>query len=196
MEMSMAAHPIPNLTPEQYLEIERRAEFRSEYYRGVMYAMAGGSSAHSLIIVNFCGELRQAVKGQKCYVFQTDLRLRVSPAGLFTYPDMMVVCGDPAYADDRRDTVLNPILIVEVLSTSTERTDRGRKFADYGTLDSLREYVLVSQREPRIEIYRRQPNAPWLRSEVTGIDAILRIDCLDCNIPLAEIYDKVEFSES
>lgn len=192
----MAAHPIPNLTPEQYLEIERRAEFRSEYYRGVMYAMAGGSSAHSLIIVNFCGELRQAVKGQKCYVFQTDLRLRVSPAGLFTYPDMMVVCGDPAYADDRRDTVLNPILIVEVLSTSTERTDRGRKFADYGTLDSLREYVLVSQREPRIEIYRRQPNAPWLRSEVTGIDAILRIDCLDCNIPLAEIYDKVEFSES
>src|SRR5689334_3517004 len=118
-ETAMSALPLTQLTPEEYLAIERAGETKHEYYKGQMYAMAGGSHAHALIVANLVGELRQSLKKRHCFVTASDVRLRISEAGLYTYTDLMVICGEPKFADDRRDTVLNPMLIVEVLSKST-----------------------------------------------------------------------------
>jgi len=147
-----------------------------------------------VITVNLAAELRQALKKRRCFVYSTDLRLRVTPSGLYTYPDVMVICDEPFFCDDQKDTVTNPVLIVEVLSNSTEAHDRGFKLAQYRKLDSLREYVLVSQHEPRIERYLRQPDDPWLYNESAGLDGSLRMESVGCRIALAEIYDKVEFA--
>jgi len=158
----MSAQPQPRLTPEQYLEAERAAEFRSEYYGGHIFAMSGGSYRHAQIIGGVVRELGNALKTRPCSVVTNDLRLRVSPDGLYTYPDVLVICGEPQFADYQRDTLLNPALIVEVLSPSTEAYDRGFKAQQYRTLASLEEYVLVSQAEPRLEVFRRQPGGHWL----------------------------------
>jgi Uma2 family endonuclease len=190
----MSAQPQPRLTPEQYLQAERAAETRSEYYQGHVYAMSGGSYQHGQIIMNFGGELRAALKKRACSVCASDLRVRVSPDGLYTYPDVVVICGDPRFADDQRDTLLNPTLIVEVLSPSTEAYDRGFKSAQYRTIESLEEYVLVSQVEPRVEVFRRQPGSHWLLSEAVGLGAVAQLDSLDCSVKLDEIYDKVTFN--
>jgi Uma2 family endonuclease len=192
----MSAQPQARLTPERYLEIERAAEFRSEYYNGRMYAMSGGSYNHVRIIGNLTGELHAALKAGRCAVNPSDLRVRVSPGGLYTYPDVTVVCGDPKFADDQKDTLLNPVFIAEVLSPSTEAYDRGFKSAQYRKLESLQEYALISQAEPRVEVFRRQPGGDWLLSESAGLDAACRIDCLDSRIALAEIYSKVTFEAS
>jgi Uma2 family endonuclease len=190
----MSAQATPRLTPEQYLEAERAAEFRHEYYNGQMYAMSGGSFQHFQIIGNITAELHSRLKTRPCAVGSSDLRLRVSPDGLYTYPDVIVICGDPRFADDQRDTLLNPALIVEVLSPSIEAYDRGFKSAQYRTLESLEEYALVSQAEPRVEVFRRQTGGHWLLSEATGLEAVCRFESLDCAVPLAEIYAKVIFS--
>jgi Uma2 family endonuclease len=181
------------LTPEEYLEIERKAERKSEYFQGEMFAMAGASLEHAEIIINLGRELSLRLKGRPCHVYSTDVRLRVAPNGLYTYPDVMVICGDPQLADDRRDTVVNPVLIVEVLSESTEAYDRGQKFEQYRTLPSLREYLLVAQDAPRIEQWIRQPDDHWLRAETSGRDASIQLASVDCVLPLAEIYDKIEW---
>ena len=183
----------PKITPEQYLEAERSAEFKSEYYGGQIYAMAGGTIPHAHIIANFTGALFQALRGGPCFVLSSDARLRISASGLYTYPDLMVVCGDAKFADDQRDTVLNPTLIVEVLSKSTEAHDRGFKFAQYRKLDSFREYALVSTAEPRVERFLRQPEGQWLLSESVGSGAVCHFSSLDCQILLTDIYDKVTF---
>jgi Uma2 family endonuclease len=190
----VSAQPQPRLTPEQYLQAERAAEFRSEYYDGHIYAMSGGSYQHAQIIGGLVRELGSALKKRPCSVIPSDLRLRVSPEGLYAYPDVVVICGDPRFADDRKDTLLNPTLIVEVLSPSTEAYDRGFKSAQYRTLASLEEYVLVSQAEPRVEVFRRQPGGHWLLSEAIGLEAVCGFESLDCGVPLADIYDKVTFS--
>ncbi len=190
----MSAQPQPRLTPEQYLEAERAAEFRHEYYNGQIYAMSGGSYQHAQIIAGLIRELGNALKKRPCSVASNDLRLRVSPDGLYTYPDAVVICGEPKFVDDRQDTLLNPTLIVEVLSSSTEAYDRGPKAAQYRKLESLQEYVLVSQAEPRIEVFRRQSGGHWLLSEATGLEAICHFESLECAISLADIYDKVTFS--
>jgi Uma2 family endonuclease len=189
----MSAHPQPRLTPEQYLEIERAAEFRSEYYNGRMYAMSGGSLPHALVIANLSRELGIALKKRACLVMTSDLRLRVSPRGLYTYPDVVVVCGEPKFADDQKDTLVNPAFVAEVLSPSTEAYDRGFKSAQYRTIASLQEYALISQSEPRVELFRRQPAGGWLLSESVGLDAICRIESLECQIALADVYEKVTF---
>jgi Uma2 family endonuclease len=191
----MSAQPQPRLTPEQYLEIERAAEFRSEYYNGRMYAMSGGTHPHAIVIGNLGSELRIALKKGSCVVTTSDMRVRVSKTGLYTYPDIVVVCDPPQYGDGRHDTVLNPTLIVEVLSPSTEAYDRGFKFAQYRTLEPLQEYGLVSQSEPRVEIFRRQPSGDWLLSESAGMDAVCRFDSVGCTIAVKDIYDKVTFGE-
>jgi Uma2 family endonuclease len=179
------------MTPERYLEMERAAEFKSEYFEGQVYAMAGGTYPHAAVIANVIGELRRALKQKPCTVTSSDARLRVSPTGLHTYPDVMVVCGEAEFADDQRDTVLNPTLIVEVLSKSTEGHDRGFKFAQYRKLDSLREYVLVSTGEPRVEKFLRQPDGQWLLSESVGMEAVCRFESLDCQILVSEVYYRV-----
>ena len=187
----MSAQPIPGLTPEQYLEIERAAEFKSEYYCGTMYAMAGGTYVHNLIIARTIFLLSQKLEGGHCVVLTSDLRLRVSMEGLYTYPDITVVCGPPKFADDQIDTLLNPSVIVEVLSKSTEAHDRGFKFTQYRRLQSLQEYVLVSQTEMRVEKYLRRPAGKWELTDFAGPDAVCRLESLGCEIPVADIYRNV-----
>jgi Uma2 family endonuclease len=191
----MAAQPQPRLTPEQYLEIERASEFRHEFYHGEMFAMSGGSLRHAVIIGNFSALLHHALKKSPCLVVTSDMRTCVAPDGLYTYPDIVVICGDPQFLDNRSDTVRNPKLLVEVLSPSTESHDRGFKSAQYRTLDGLEEYALVSQTEARVEIFRRQPQNQWLLIDAVGMDAMCELASVDSRIPLAEIYDKVNFEE-
>jgi len=189
----MSSQPSTFLTPEEYLEIERRAERKSEYFHGEMFAMAGASYAHVVIVDNLNHELKVRLKAGRSRVHSSELRLRVAPIGLYTYPDVMVICGGPEFADDRRDTVVNPVLIIEVLSESTEAYDRGKKFDQYRTLPSLREYLLVAQDAPRIEQWIRQPDDNWLRAETSGGDASIRLASIDCMLPLAGIYDQIEW---
>ena len=195
----MSAQTIPSLTPQEYLEIEDKADYKSEYFRGRMwplggepYGMAGGRAEHNLIAANLTGELRSALKG-KCLVFNSDQRIRVSAEGLYTYADVSVVCGKAVLAE--KHTLTNPRIIVEVLSKTTESNDRGIEFAQYVKLESLEEYVLVSQTEPRVERYRRQPNGAWLWREYTGLSAAVELESVECAIAMSEIYAGVEFDE-
>lgn len=192
----MSAHAQPKITPEQYLEIERAAEFKSEYYAGRMYAMAGGLYRHAHVIGNVARVLGNQTLGGPCIVTTNDARLAVSYEGLYTYPDVMVICGDRKFVDARKDTVQNPTVLVEVLSPSTEAYDRGFKAAQYRTVESVQEYAFVSQTEARVEIFRRQTNGEWLFSESIGLDAECRFDSIKCRIPLREIYDRVDFEDN
>ena len=186
----------PRLTPEDYLAIERSAEFKSEYFDGEIFAMAGASRAHNAIVLNVGSEIRQHLKNRSCKAYVNDMRVKVNPTGLYAYPDVIVVCGKEQFEDTHLDTLLNPTLIIEVLSDSTEAYDRGRKFEHYRHLDPLVEYVLIAQQRPHIESYRRQPDQQWLLTECSGLDATLRLQSIDCDLALAEIYAKVELSES
>lgn len=188
----MSAQHSPRISPEEYLEIERAAETKSEYFNGEMFAMSGGSYTHAIIIGRLVRELGIALKG-RCEIAPNDLRVRVSPGGLYTYPDVIAVCGEPRFADGRKDTLLNPALIAEVLSPSTENHDRVLKWAQYRQIESLRDYVLVSQTEPRVEIFTRQPEGGWHFAEFLGLDATCRFAGMDCEIPHSEIFLGVEF---
>lgn len=152
----MALQPKSFLTPEEYLVIERKAEYKSEYFNGEMFAMSGVSPSHVLIVSNIVAELRGQLKQKPCNVYSSDLRVRVSPTGLYTYPDVVVVCGQPQLADEQKDTLLNPTLIVEVLSDSTQDYDRGRKFEHYRSLSSFTEYLLIAQDRCHVEHFVRQ----------------------------------------
>jgi Uma2 family endonuclease len=178
------------LTPAEYLELERKAEIKSEYINGQMFAMSGASLRHSVIAGNFFREISSQLRDRNCTAVMNDLRVKVSPTGLYTYPDIVAVCGDPELEDEFQDTLLNPTVIVEVLSPSTEAYDRGEKFAQYRSLDSLHEYVLVSQNKIRIEHFRRDGHQ-WILSEVNTPDAVLHLTSIDCHIPLVTIYEKV-----
>jgi Uma2 family endonuclease len=191
----MSAQPIPRLTAEEYLAAERAAEVRSEFYDGSMYAMAGESYAHNVINVNLVRELSTALRKRGCFLASSEARLRVSPGRVYTYPDIMAGCGEPKFADDQKDTLLNPSLVIEVLSPSTEAHDRGYKFAQYRQLESIREYVLVSQSEPRVERFERQPDGRWVLSEHVGMNAVCRFESVDCDVTLAELYENVAFGE-
>ena len=184
------------LTPEDYLAIERGAEFKSEYFNGEIFAMAGASRAHNTIVLNTGSEIRRHLKNRPCKAYVNDMRVKVSPTGLYTYPDLVVVCGKEQFEDTHLDTLLNPTLIIEVLSDSTEAYDRGRKFEHYRHLDSLIEYVLIAQHRPHAESYRRQPDHQWLLTECHGLEGTLRLQTIDCDLALAEVYDKVELGEN
>ncbi len=188
-----SAAQITRYTPEEYLARERKADFKSEYDGGFISAMAGASRKHNVIALNFAGEIRSQFKGRPCAAFMSDMRLCVDATGLYTYPDVMAVCGEPHYLDDDLDTLLNATMIVEVLSTTTESYDRGRKFGHYRRLPSLKEYVMVSQDEVRVERYTRRGD-DWILTEFTSLDDVLRLASIDCEVPLREIYDKVIFS--
>ncbi|MEO5926080.1 MAG: Uma2 family endonuclease [Bryobacteraceae bacterium] len=192
----MSAHAQPRLSEQEYLEAERKAEFRHQFYDGIVYAMSGGSPSHAFIIASLSRELGNALKKRPCQVASSDLRIRVSESGLYTYPDVVVVCGDLKFADDQRDTVINPALLIEVLSPSTEAYDRGFKSEQYRKLESLQEYALVSQAYPHIEIFRRQATNEWLLSEFNNLDQTCHVESVGCSIPLAEIYDKIKFEET
>jgi Uma2 family endonuclease len=183
------------LTPVDYLARERAASFRSEYYRGEMFAMAGARWEHTLIKDNVARESGNQLRGGPCQVLTSDMRVKVSPTGLYTYPDVVVVCDEPQFEDEVRDTLLNPRTIVEVLSESTEKYDRGVKFEHYQRVVTLQEYVLVSQDRPFVERYLRQPDGSWLYTAF-GETETFAFASIPVQIPLAEIYRGITFSQT
>ena len=186
----------PILTSADYLRIEREATYRSEYYAGEMFAMAGGSPRHSRVKTNVLTQLNLRLQDQPCIPYDSDLRIRVSETSLYTYPDVSVICGELEFDDEHYDTVLNPTLIVEVLSPSTEAYDRGKKFEHYQRLASLREYILVSQDSARVERFLRNEDGTWNLAIARGIDESIRFSSINVTLPLAEVYVKVEFSRN
>lgn len=186
-----AAPKVKYLTPEEYLAIERQAEFKNEYIDGVMYAMAGGSPEHSLVSANVTGELHFQLKKSACRVFNSDQRVRVPSKRKYLYPDVTVVCDQPQFADDEKDVLLNPLLIVEVLSDSTEKYDRRRKFFYYQEIESFREYLLVDQNSPLIQHFIKQPDGGWLCTRIEGLDKTITFSTINCSIALSDIYAKV-----
>ena len=191
----MSTQPVPVLTSQEYLTRERRAELKSEFYRGEMFAMAGASREHNLIVANLVGELRQALKQSKCEVYPSDMRVKVSATGLYTYPDVTIVCGKAEFEDSEFDTLLNPTILVEVLSNSTEGYDRGIKAAQYRKIDSLQHHVLVSQQRISVETYSRSENGNWMLNEISRLADSFRLSTLDISIPLGEVYRNITFTE-
>jgi Uma2 family endonuclease len=180
-------------TPEQYLALERKSPVKHEYYGGEMFAMAGASRVHNLIAGNLHAEIRAQIRGRPCEAYVSDIRVLVSPTWLYTYPDVVAVCGERQFEDSEVDTLLNPNLIVEVLSPSTEAYDRGKKFAHYRRLESLREYVMVAQDQVRVERYTRQGDE-WLLTELSRLEDTLRLESVGCAVALSAIYERVEFA--
>ncbi len=194
MESAMSIQRQPHLTPEEYLALERTAEYKSEYFAGEIFAMAGASERHVSIVANLMYMLVGQLKGRPCKAYANDLRLKVSPTGLYTYPDILVVCGTPRFADEQKDTLLNPLVLMEVLSESTEAYDRGKKFDHYRALTSVSDYLLVSQDQHKIESFVRQPDNRWLFAAYTALDDVVEITSIACALPLRDVYDKVEIS--
>ena len=192
----MATQPKTYLTPEQYLEIERKAEFKSEYYQGEMFAMSGAREPHILIVGNAMGELRQQFRRRPCKAYSNDMRVQVTATGLYTYPDVVVVCGEPQFLDNTFDTLLNPTVIVEVLSESTEAYDRGQKFEQYRSLESLKEYMMISSQRISVERYTRQPDGSWNYIAKASLEDSIDLKSVDCHLLLADLYEKVDFSTS
>lgn len=183
------------LTEAEYLEIERAAERRSEYYRGEMFTRAGATEQHVLLTGNLFVQLTLRLRGGSCRAYNSDMRVNVSEAGLYTYPDLSIACGERRFLDDRRDTLLNPVVLIEVLSPTTERYDRGAKFELYKALESLREYVLVAQDRMRVERYMREANSnQWGLTLHEEGEAVMVLDSVGCAVTLAEIYRDVELS--
>lgn len=191
----MSALPKLRLSEEEYLTLERAAETKSEFYDGEMFAMAGARENHILISGNISYELNRQLRRRPCRVYANDMRVKVEPGGLYTYPDLVAVCQPPRFLDDRRDTLLNPQVIIEVLSDSTEAYDRGNKAAFYRRSPSLTDYLLVSQKHPHLEHYHRQADNLWTLTEITDPDAALRLDVLDCSLRLADVYENVTFDD-
>lgn len=192
----MSAAPEPYLTPEEYLAHERLAEIKSEYYDGEVFAMSGGSRAHSKIAVNVAGELNSQLADRPRDVYNSDMRVQVAEEGPYTYPDVTVVCGEAIFADAEVDTLLNPTILVEVLSPTTEAWDRGGKFERYQQIASLQEYVLIAQDRPRVERYARQAEGQWHFEVSTGLGDQVSLPSVGCELPMTEIYRKVTFPEN
>lgn len=187
----MTSAATQRLTLEEYLEIERTTNEKYEYFHGRAFAMAGGSPNHNLISVSTSVELVTQLRGRPCRVYSSDQRIKVSATGLYTYSDVVVVCGDSEFDAEQRDTLLNPTLIVEVLSPSTEAYVRGDKFEQYRHLPSLQEYVLISQDRVRVERYERQSDGSWRYSAVVQPDAVLHLPSIGCDLRLTEVYAQV-----
>ncbi len=189
----MSTQPVPLLSPSQYLVIERAADRKSEYYAGEMFAMAGTSRAHNLIVANLIASLHSLFRGGPCEVYPSDMRVKVDATGLYTYPDVVVVCDKPEFEDAHVDTLLNPTLLIEVLSDSTEKYDQGKKSRHYRRLESLQEYLLISQYEPRVEHYARQDDGHWILTDAAGPEATVPLAAIDAELLLSEVYARVDF---
>jgi Uma2 family endonuclease len=192
--MSSAARTL-HYTPAEYLARERPSAARHEYLDGSIFEMAGASREHNLITTNLSREISSQLRDQPCEVYASEMRVCIEPTGLYTYPDVVIVCGAPRFQDGELDTLLNPTVLVEVLSPSTEAYDRGLKFGHYRRLASLREYVLVAQDRFLVERFTRQ-GEEWLLSELNSPEDVLRLASIGCEVPLREIYAKVEFADA
>ncbi len=185
----------PYLTPEDYLFLERNAETKSEYFDGETFAMSEASEAHNLIVANLVMVLGLQVKLRPCKIYASDMRVKVQPSDLYTYPDVVVVCGKAEFGDEYVDTLINPTVILEVLSPSTEAYDRGRKFEHYRHLASVSDYLLISQHVRAIDHFVRQADGLWLLAAYRGVDAVVIIDDIACELPLADVFDKLDLPD-
>lgn len=193
----MSSQPKAGSTFEDWLAAERQnLGEKTQFVRGEIFAMAGGSEAHSLIAMNVGAELRSQFKGSPCYVFTSDMKIRVKSADMGTYPDVSVVCGEREYHDDRRDIITNPNLIIEILSDATEAYDRGDKFAGYRQLASLQTYLLISQHRVLAELFVRQADGSWVLTSFEGLEDQIELLSVGAKLSLAEVYDKVEFTDA
>jgi Uma2 family endonuclease len=196
MEKGMATHSKTFITPEEYLDRERAATTKSAYYRGEMFAMAGASRQHVLIVTNCVVALVTKLGDRDCEVYSTDMRLLVAESGLYTYPDVMVVCGKPILLDKNGDVLTNPLLIVEVLSESTADYDRGGKFQQYMQIPSLKEYLTISQTEPLVDHWLRQRDNSWLLRQIRSGDGVVSLLSLGVDLKLSDLYKKVQFASN
>jgi Uma2 family endonuclease len=196
MNPLMVLQSKPRVTPAEYLAADRAALGKSEYLDGEVFAMGGASERHNVIVANVVATLHRQLKSRPCRVYPSDMRVRIKETGLYAYPDVTVVCGRADFDDEQRDTLLNPTLTVEVLSKSTESYDRGEKCAHYRKLPSLAEYVLIAQDKMLVEHYVRQPQQQWLLSEASAAQESLQLPAIQCVLELAEVYDKVEFTDA
>ncbi len=189
----MSTQPQTYLTPEEYLAFEREAEVKHEYYAGETFPFAGASRQHNLIVANVIRELGIEVKGRSCEVYPSDMRVKISPTGLYTYPDVTVVCGEARFDDEHSDTLLNPTVIVEVLSPSTAGYDRGEKFEHYRKLESLQAYLVIAQDRHHVEHWGRQSDNQWLLSETDSLEDTMELPSIACRLLVTDLYEKVEF---
>jgi Uma2 family endonuclease len=189
----MTAQPKPYVTEAEYLELERASHSKHEYFAGDVFAMTGASEQHNLIASNVNASLHRQLRGRSCRIYPSDMRIKVVQTGLNTYPDLTIVCGPPQFTDStKRDTLINPTVIIEILSPSTERYDRGLKFQNYRTIASLQEYILIAQDTQHIERYARHEENQWILTEVLGPEATLQITSLSVALLLADVYEQVE----
>jgi Uma2 family endonuclease len=189
------AQPKKYYTAEEYLATEETAEYKSEYYQGEIFGMAGASANHDRIAGNVYARMNLAFSGNKCEAFTSNMRLWIKSKNFYTYPDAMVICGKPEFYKNRNDTITNPLLIVEVLSKSTQSYDHNEKFRFYQSIPSLREYIMIDQYKIHIEQFSLGKDGKWALTEYKNADDILRCSCVDFQIPLREIYERVEFEK-
>ncbi|MEO6686314.1 MAG: Uma2 family endonuclease [Dyadobacter sp.] len=189
----MTAQPQKYYSEAEYLDIERDANYKSEYYNGEIFAMAGAGHNHNRIVENLSGECYIAFKGKECRTFSSDQRIHIPETGLYTYPDLLIVCDKNQYLDDKKDTILNPTVIIEVLSESTEAYDRGQKFHFYRSITSLQEYVLINSRSFAAEVYRKNEEGLWvLVSEAYHLNNDLELASVALKLPMSDIYAQTE----
>ncbi len=187
--------PQRDMTEAEYLAYERASSTKHEYYKGRIYAMTGAKEAHNLIAGNIIAALHPQLRRKGCRIYPSDMRVKIMQTGLNTYPDIAVVCGPPQFTDNVRDTIINPIVIIEVLSVSTERYDRGMKFQHYRTIETLDDYMLVAQDHPHIEHFSRQENGLWIFQEATNVALRINIPSIGCVLHLQDVYAQVEFEQ-
>jgi Uma2 family endonuclease len=192
LDVDARPEDVPVLTPEEYLRREREASERHEYLDGYLLPVAGASETHVRIVLNLSIALGPALLDQGCFAGSNDMRVRVDENGMYAYPDFVAVCGEPPrYTADGSHSLVNPTLLVEVLSPSTRNFDRSEKFARYRALDTLAEYLTVEQHAPHVELHTRQPDGRWLLTETRDLGATLRLESVACDLPLADLYRRV-----
>ena len=192
----MSTVPKTRLTTKQYLEKERAAQYRSEFFRGEMFTMVGASRKHNLIAGNVSRRIGEQFDGRPCEVYQSDMRVKANATGLYTYPDTVATCDEPRFEDSHVDTLVNPKAIVEVLSPSTELWDRGKKFEHYRSIPSLREFILISQNHVLVEKFAINADGEWALRDYRTLEDILVLDSISCQIKLSDIFARIDFTES
>jgi Uma2 family endonuclease len=187
----MSAIPKTLLSAKDYLAFERKSEFRHEYYRGEIFQISGASREHNVIVFNLANQIGSQLRGKNCEGYANDMRVFMPATGLYTYPDVVVVCGEPKFLDSKFDTLLNPVVLIEVLSPTTADYDRGKKFWHYQSIESLREYLLIEQDEIKIEHLVKQPDGRWAVFEYNSLDAEIELPSIEIVLQASEIYEKV-----
>lgn len=182
-----------HFTPAEYLAMEALADYKSEYYNGEIFAMSGGTVEHSRITMDCARTLADAMGNQPCELFSNDLKIRIESSSSYYYPELSAVCGPPKFEDPKKTILTNPVLIVEVLSESTESFDRGKKFHRYQQISTLREYVLIAQSEAQIDVFYKGENGIWMLHSYAGMDAVMKLQSLKIDVKLSDIYRRVEF---